>query len=183
MMISEACLASILELPSQLPFSASLVFEQSYGEIDGDSASLAIFSVLVSALSDLPLPQNIAITGTIDQFGLVHAVGGVNDKIEGFFTICQRRGLTGKQGVVIPATTIQQLSLSDEVVEAVKNEQFFIYQVEDIYQTAKILFDRDLLEEKEEYAKGKEPIARLIQNRIAFRSETPKKNWLDFFKS
>ncbi len=119
MMISEACLASILELPSQLPFSASLVFEQSYGEIDGDSASLAIFSVLVSALSDLPLPQNIAITGTIDQFGLVHAVGGVNDKIEGFFTICQRRGLTGKQGVVIPATTIQQLSLSDEVVEAV----------------------------------------------------------------
>ena len=63
MMISEACLASILELPSQLPFSASLVFEQSYGEIDGDSASLAIFSVLVSALSDLPLPQNIAITG------------------------------------------------------------------------------------------------------------------------
>ncbi|MBS6669623.1 MAG: Lon protease family protein [Haemophilus parainfluenzae] len=183
MMISEACLASILELPSQLPFSASLVFEQSYGEIDGDSASLAIFSVLVSALSDLPLPQNIAITGTIDQFGLVHAVGGVNDKIEGFFTICQRRGLTGKQGVIIPATTIQQLSLSNEVVEAVKNEQFFIYQVEDIYQTAKILFDRDLLEEKEEYAKGKEPIARLIQNRIAFRSETPKKNWLDFFKS
>ena len=183
MMISEACLASILELPSQLPFSASLVFEQSYGEIDGDSASLAIFSVLVSALSDLPLPQNIAITGTIDQFGLVHAVGGVNDKIEGFFTICQRRGLTGKQGVIIPATTIQQLSLSDEVVEAVKNEQFFIYQVEDIYQTAKILFDRDLLEEKEEYAKGKEPIARLIQNRIAFRSETPKKSWLDFFKS
>ena len=113
----------------------------------------------------------------------MHAVGGVNDKIEGFFTICQRRGLTGKQGVIIPATTIQQLSLSDEVVEAVKNEQFFIYQVEDIYQTAKILFDRDLLEEKEEYAKGKEPIARLIQSRIAFRSETPKKNWLDFFKS
>ena len=123
----------------------------------------------------MPLPQNIAITGTIDQFGLVHAVGGVNDKIEGFFTICQRRGLTGKQGVIIPATTIQQLSLSDEVVEAVKNEQFFIYQVEDIYQTAKILFDRDLLEEKEEYAKGKEPIARLIQNRIAFRSENAEK--------
>ena len=73
-------------------------------------------------------------------------------------------------------------------LRTVKNEQFFIYQVEDIYQTAKILFDRDLLEEKEEYAKGKEPIARLIQNRIAFRSETPKKSWLDslnlnFFKA
>ena len=91
-MIAEACLANILELPSQLPFSASLVFEQSYGEIDGDSASLASFCVLLSALSSLPLPQSIAITGAIDQFGLVHAVGGVNDKIEGFFTICQRRG-------------------------------------------------------------------------------------------
>ena len=112
MMIAQACLSNILDLPSQLPFSASLVFEQSYGEIDGDSASLAIFCVLVSALSDLPLPQNIAITGSIDQFGLVHSVGGVNDKIEGFFTICQRRGLTGKQGVIIPMTTIQQLSLS-----------------------------------------------------------------------
>ena len=116
-------LGEYLRVAITVTISASLVFEQSYGEIDGDSASLAIFSVLVSALSDLPLPQNIAITGTIDQFGLVHAVGGVNDKIEGFFTICQRRGLTGKQGVVIPATTIQQLSLSDEVVEAVKNEQ------------------------------------------------------------
>ena len=126
MMIAQACLSNILDLPSQLPFSASLVFEQSYGEIDGDSASLAIFCVLVSALSDLPLPQNIAITGSIDQFGLVHSVGGVNDKIEGFFTICQRRGLTGKQGVIIPMTTIQQLSLSDEVKSAVKNNEFFI---------------------------------------------------------
>ena len=134
MMIAQACLSNILDLPSQLPFSASLVFEQSYGEIDGDSASLAIFCVLVSALSDLPLPQNIAITGSIDQFGLVHSVGGVNDKIEGFFTICQRRGLTGKQGVIIPMTTIQQLSLSDEVKSAVKNNEFFIYPVEDIYQ-------------------------------------------------
>lgn len=183
MMIAEACLAGILELPSQLPFSASLVFEQSYGEIDGDSASLAIFSALVSALADLPLPQNIAITGAIDQFGLVHAVGGVNEKIEGFFEICRRRGLTGKQGVIIPATTIQQLSLKDEVVAAVKNQQFFIYCVEDIYQTASILFNRDLLEEKESYPEGKEPISRLIQNRIAMRADTPKKGFFDFFKS
>ena len=117
-MIAEACLANVLELPSQLPFSASLVFEQSYGEIDGDSASLASFCVLLSALSSLPLPQSIAITGAIDQFGLVHAVGGVNDKIEGFFTICQRRGLTGKQGVMIPSAVLNQLSLSEAVVSA-----------------------------------------------------------------
>ena len=183
MMIAQACLSNILDLPSQLPFSASLVFEQSYGEIDGDSASLAIFCVLVSALSDLPLPQNIAITGSIDQFGLVHSVGGVNDKIEGFFTICQRRGLTGKQGVIIPMTTIQQLSLSDEVKSAVKNNEFFIYPVEDIYQACEYLFERDLLDENKEYSEKTMPISRLIQCRIENRLDSEKKGFWDFFKS
>ena len=183
MMIAQACLSNILDLPSQLPFSASLVFEQSYGEIDGDSASLAIFCVLVSALSDLPLPQNIAITGSIDQFGLVHSVGGVNDKIEGFFTICQRRGLTGKQGVIIPMTTIQQLSLSDEVKSAVKNNEFFIYPVEDIYQACEYLFERDLLDENKEYSEKTMPISRLIQRRIENRLDSEKKGFWDFFKS
>lgn len=183
MMIAQACLSNILELPSQLPFSASLVFEQSYGEIDGDSASLAIFCVLVSALAELPLPQHIAVTGSIDQFGLVHAVGGVNDKIEGFFTICQRRGLTGRQGVIIPATTIQQLSLSDEVVNAVKNGEFFIFPVEDIYQTCELIFQRDLLEEENQiYEDSKTPISRLIQRRIDFRAEPPKKGLFNFFR-
>lgn len=183
MMIAQACLSNILELPSQLPFSASLVFEQSYGEIDGDSASLAIFCVLVSALAELPLPQHIAVTGSIDQFGLVHAVGGVNDKIEGFFTICQRRGLTGKQGVIIPATTIQQLSLSDEVVNAVKSGEFFIFPVEDIYQTCELIFQRDLLEEENQiYEDRKTPISRLIQRRIDFRAEPPKKGLFNFFR-
>ena len=183
MMIAQACLSNILDLPSQLPFSASLVFEQSYGEIDGDSASLAIFCVLVSALSDLPLPQNIAITGSIDQFGLVHSVGGVNDKIEGFFTICQRRGLTGRQGVIIPMTTIQQLSLSDEVKSAVKNNEFFIYPVEDIYQACEYLFERDLLDENKEYSEKTMPISRLIQRRIENRLDSEKKGFWDFFKS
>lgn len=183
MMIAQACLSNILDLPSQLPFSASLVFEQSYGEIDGDSASLAIFCVLVSALSDLPLPQNIAITGSIDQFGLVHSVGGINDKIEGFFTICQRRGLTGKQGVIIPMTTIQQLSLSDEVKSAVKNNEFFIYPVEDIYQACEYLFERDLLDENKEYSEKTMPISRLIQRRIENRLDSEKKGFWDFFKS
>lgn len=182
MMIAQACLSNILELPSQLPFSASLVFEQSYGEIDGDSASLAIFCVLASALADLPLPQNIAITGSIDQFGLVHSVGGVNDKIEGFFTICQRRGLTGKQGVIIPMTTIQQLSLSDEVTSAVKNGEFFIYPVEDIFQATELLFERDLLDENKEYTEKNEPLSRLIQRRIDLRAEPEKKRWVDFFR-
>ena len=166
-LIAEACLANILELPSQLPFSASLVFEQSYGEIDGDSASLAGFCVLVSALSDLPLPQSIAITGAIDQFGLVHSVGGVNEKIEGFFTICQRRGLTGKQGVIIPSAVVNQLSLSETVISAVKNQEFFIYPVEAVDQACEILLQRDLVEQEDKnYTAETLPLARLINQRI-----------------
>ena len=171
-MIAEACLANVLELPSQLPFSASLVFEQSYGEIDGDSASLASFCVLLSALSSLPLPQSIAITGAIDQFGLVHAVGGVNDKIEGFFTICQRRGLTGKQGVMIPSAVLNQLSLSESVVSAVKNQEFFIYPVETVDQACEILLQRDLVEEENKtYDFDTLPLSRLIHQRIDQYSE------------
>ncbi|WP_314186685.1 Lon protease family protein [Aggregatibacter kilianii] len=166
-LIAEACLANILELPSQLPFSASLVFEQSYGEIDGDSASLAGFCVLVSALSDLPLPQSIAITGAIDQFGLVHSVGGINEKIEGFFTICQRRGLTGKQGVIIPSAVVNQLSLSETVISAVKNQEFFIYPVEAVDQACEILLQRDLVEqESKTYTVDTMPLSRLINQRI-----------------
>ncbi|MDY3124058.1 MAG: Lon protease family protein [[Actinobacillus] rossii] len=178
MMIAESCLANLLNLPSQLPFSASLVFEQSYSEIDGDSASLAAFCVLTSALADLPIPQSIAITGTIDQFGLVHSVGGVNDKIEGFFTICERRGLTGKQGVIIPTAVIHQLSLNETVVSAVKNQQFFIWAVEDVFQACEILFQRDLLEEDKDYETDKLPLSRLIQQRIELHAEPPRFSFL-----
>lgn len=178
MMIAEACLANILTLPSQLPFSASLVFEQSYAEIDGDSASLASFCVLVSALAELPLPQSIALTGTIDQFGLVHSVGGVNAKIEGFFAICQQRGLTGKQGVIIPSAVISQLSLNDEVLSAVKNQAFFIYPVEDVYQACNLLFQRDLVEEEKNYDESNQPISRLINQRIeSSEQQHHKKRW------
>ncbi|HDR1111904.1 TPA: Lon protease family protein [Pasteurella multocida] len=171
-MIAQACLAHTLGFPSQLPFSASLVFEQSYGEIDGDSASLASFCVLASALADYPLPQSIAITGAIDQFGLVHSVGGVNAKIEGFFSICARRGLTGQQGVMVPSTVIHQLSLSEDVVNAVKAGQFFIYPVEDVYQACHILFQRDLVEETGKvYSEVDLPLSRLIAIRIEQRAE------------
>ncbi|MGC6406731.1 AAA family ATPase [Bisgaard Taxon 45] len=171
-MIAEACLAHTLGFPSQLPFSASLVFEQSYGEIDGDSASLASFCVLASALADCPLPQSIAITGAIDQFGLVHSVGGVNAKIEGFFSICASRGLTGQQGVMLPSTVIHQLSLSEDVVNAVKTGQFFIYPVDDVYQACHILFQRDLVEEEgKAYNETNQPLSRLITQRIEQRAE------------
>lgn len=172
MMIAEACLANLMNFQSQRPFSASLVFEQSYTEIDGDSASLAIFCVLVSALADLPLPQSIAITGTIDQFGLVHSVSGVNHKVEGFFTLCERRGLTGKQAVIMPSTVINQLSLSDQVVSAVKDKMFYLYAVDDVFQACEILFQRDFMPVEGKYYSVKEqPIVELIEQRIAQKSE------------
>lgn len=138
-LIAQSCLANLLELPTQLPFSASLAFEQSYGEVDGDSSSLAIFCVLVSSLAKVALPQSIAVTGSIDQFGNVLSVGGVNQKIEGFFNVCEARGLTGKQGVVIPACCVSHLSLKPAVVEAVKAEQFHIWTVESVFEAVEIL--------------------------------------------
>ncbi|MFC0308263.1 AAA family ATPase [Gallibacterium trehalosifermentans] len=173
MMIAQACLSNILQLPSQLPFSASLVFEQSYTEIDGDSASLAMLCVLVSALAELPLPQHIAVTGAIDQFGLVHAVGGVNEKIEGFFTICQQRGLTGKQGVIIPAVACTQLSLSRAVTEAVKAGEFHLWVVEDATQALQILLQRDLVEMPDtQYHANNRPLNQLILQNLEQKAET-----------
>ncbi|MEC5341090.1 Lon protease family protein [Brenneria populi] len=130
MMIMQAFLISELELDQQLPFSASIVFEQSYGEVDGDSASLAELSALISALALQPINQQIAVTGSVDQFGNVQPIGGVNEKIEGFFEVCQRRGLTGQQGVVLPAANLRHLCLNEEVIAAVREGQFHIFPVE-----------------------------------------------------
>lgn len=140
-LIAQSCLGNLLELPTQLPFSATLAFEQSYGEIDGDSSALAIFCVLMSALTKLPLPQSLAVTGSIDQFGNVLSVGGVNQKIEGFFNLCQARGLDGKQGVIIPAVCLSHLSLKPAVVEAVKAGEFRIWAVNDVFEALEILLD------------------------------------------
>lgn len=116
----QAFLIAELDLDQQLPFSASIVFEQSYGEVDGDSASLAELCALVSALSQQPITQQIAVTGSVDQFGNVQPIGGVNEKVEGFFEVCLRRGLTGKQGVVLPVTNVRHLCLRQDVVDAVR---------------------------------------------------------------
>ncbi|MBW7982439.1 Lon protease family protein [Enterobacillus tribolii] len=139
MMIMQAFLISELELEQQLPFSASLVFEQSYGEVDGDSASLAELCALISALSQQPLSQEIAVTGSVDQFGHVQPIGGVNEKIEGFFDICRRRGLSGSQGVILPLTNLRHLCLQDDVIEAVKAGQFHLWAVENAADALPIL--------------------------------------------
>ncbi|MCC4274636.1 Lon protease family protein [Marinomonas communis] len=113
-----------------LDISASIAMEQSYGYVDGDSASTAELCCLLSALINVPLRQDLAITGSLNQYGQVQAIGGVNEKIEGFFNVCHARGLTGSQGVIIPKSNVINLMLSDEVIEAVKADQFHIYAVE-----------------------------------------------------
>ncbi len=132
MMLMQAFLMAELDLEQQLPFSASLTFEQSYSEVDGDSASMAELCALISALANVPINQSIAITGSVDQFGRAQPVGGLNEKIEGFFAICAQRGLSGKQGVIIPSANVRHLSLSSEIQEAVEAGAFSIWAIDDV---------------------------------------------------
>jgi len=119
--------------------SANIAIEQSYGHIDGDSASMAELCALISAITLLPIDQGLAITGSINQHGQVQSIGGVNEKIEGFFQLCRDKGLTGKQGVIIPKTNVINLMLSSEVTNAVKKGDFAIYAVESIDQSLALL--------------------------------------------
>lgn len=123
--------------------SANIAIEQSYGHIDGDSASMAELCALISAITKLPIDQGIAITGSINQHGEVQSIGGVNEKIEGFYRLCQDEGLTGKQGVIIPRTNVINLMLSNDVLSAVEKGLFSIYAVEDIDQALMILMATD----------------------------------------
>ena len=122
-----------------LSFNASLVFEQGYGMIDGDSASITEIVALISAMTEIPIKQSFAITGSVNQKGDIQPIGGVNDKVEGFFDLCKARGLTGKEGVIIPSTNIQDLMLKDEVVEAVGEKQFSIYAVSKVEEALELL--------------------------------------------
>ncbi|MEW7987000.1 MAG: ATP-binding protein [Candidatus Thiodiazotropha sp.] len=122
-----------------LSLSASLVFEQSYGGVEGDSASSAELYALLSALSGLPIKQQFAVTGSVNQMGEVQAIGGVNEKIEGFFDICRTRGLSGDQGVLIPTANVKHLMLREDVVQAVKAGEFAVYPIENIDQGIALL--------------------------------------------
>jgi predicted ATP-dependent protease len=112
-----------------LSIAASLVFEQSYGGVEGDSASIAETCALLSAIAELPIRQTLAVTGSLNQHGLAQVIGGVNEKIEGFFDICQERGLTGDQGVLIPKDNVQHLMLRRDVIAAVEDGRFNVYPV------------------------------------------------------
>jgi len=122
-----------------LVLSASLVFEQTYGEVEGDSASSAELYALLSALADVPIRQSLAVTGSVNQHGIVQAIGGVNEKIEGFFDICRARGLTGDQGVLIPAANLKHLMLRQDVIDAVRDGKFHIYPVTTVDEGIELL--------------------------------------------
>ncbi|KAB3534839.1 AAA family ATPase [Alkaliphilus pronyensis] len=140
-----------------LTLSASICFEQSYGGIDGDSASSAELYGLLSSIGGIPIKQYIAVTGSVNQKGYIQPVGGVTEKIEGFFNLCQKRGLTGKQGVIIPYQNIENLMLADDVIEAVKNNSFHIYGIKHVNEGMELIMG-------EKY----DDIMTKIQNKLAY---------------
>ena len=138
-LILSAFLGERYALETPLSLSASLVFEQSYGGIEGDSASSAELYALLSAIGDVPLRQSVAVTGAVDQHGRVRAVGGTNEKIEGFFDVCRARGLTGDQGVVVPTANVGHLMLRDDVVDAAREGRFHVWAVDSVDRGLEIL--------------------------------------------
>ena len=138
-LILSSYLANRYAQDQPLSLSASLVFEQSYGQVEGDSASVAELCALLSALAKIPVLQSLAVTGSINQIGQVQAVGGVNEKIEGFFDICKARGLTGKHGVIIPRSNVKHLMLRRDVVQAVEKGVFHIYAAEIVDEVMELL--------------------------------------------
>ncbi|WP_240472769.1 S16 family serine protease [Salinivibrio socompensis] len=176
MMIMQAFVSVALNLDDPLPYSASIVFEQSYSEVDGDSASLAELCAFVSALSQQPINQAIAITGAVDQFGRVQAVGGINEKIEGYYQVCAHRGLTGQQGVVLPKTNLSSLCLRNDVVEAIRAGQFHIWAVDDVEQALPLVTGLPFSGEEEE------TLLRKISNRINHFHTDEKQSCNSLFK-
>jgi lon-related putative ATP-dependent protease len=161
-----------------LSLSASLVFEQSYSGVEGDSASSAELYALLSAIAEVPIKQSLAVTGSVNQHGQIQPIGGVNEKIEGFFDVCKARGLTGEQGVLIPAANVKNLMLRQDVVEAVAAGKFHIYPIETIDQGIEILTGMPAGERDEagNYPEGtfnarvKARLAELAEKQAAFRA-------------
>jgi predicted ATP-dependent protease len=154
-----------------LTLHASLVFEQSYGGVEGDSASLAELCALLSALSGLPIRQGLAITGSVNQLGAVQPIGAVNEKIEGFFDVCAVRGLTGEQGVVIPAGNHQNLMLRRDVVAAVEEGRFRVYAVESADEAIELLTGREAGEPDDDEAYPPDSVNGLVEARLIALAE------------
>ena len=154
-----------------LSLGASIVFEQSYGGIDGDSASSAELYAVLSALAEVPIRQSLVVTGSVSQHGQVQAIGGVNEKIEGFFDICRRRGLTGDEGVLIPASNVKHLMLRRDVVDAAREGLFRIYPIETIDQGIEVLTGHAAGERNAAGDFPEDTINRQVEDRLAMFAE------------
>lgn len=166
-----------------LGLSASLAFEQSYGGIDGDSASSTELYATLSSLSGIPIHQGIAVTGSVNQKGQIQAIGGVNQKIEGFFDVCKEKGLTGKQGVLIPRANVKNLMLKKDVIDAVKKKKFHVYQVATVEEGIEILTgvpagspdEEGLYPEGTVYHSAQEKLKKYLERSIKFKNEFEEK--------
>lgn len=174
-LILSAFLGARFAADHPLSLSASLVFEQSYGGVDGDSASSAECYVLMSALSGLQIDQGLAVTGSVNQHGEVQAIGGVNEKIEGFFDICADRGLTGRQGVLIPASNVKHLMLRRDVVDAVRQGRFNVYPVTTIDEGIELLTGRRAGAPRKDGSYPPDSVNRLVQDRLLELAEKRRK--------
>ena len=155
-LILQSLIANRFAKEYPLSLSASIVFEQSYGGVDGDSASSTEYYCLLSAIANLPIKQSIAVTGSINQFGEIQPIGGANEKIEGFFDVCNHRGLTGTQGVIIPRTNVKDLMLREDVLAAVDEGRFHIWAVDTVDDGIEILtgIPAGKPDKKGEFSKG-----------------------------
>jgi lon-related putative ATP-dependent protease len=157
-----------------LSLSTRLVFEQNYEGIEGDSASSTELYCILSALSGLPIKQNIAVTGSVNQKGEVQAIGGVNEKIEGFFEVCKLKGLTGEQGVMIPDSNVQNLMLKEEVIEAVKAGKFNIYSVKNIDEGIEVLTGKKAGQRREDGTFEEDTVNYLVDKQLRVMADKLK---------
>jgi ATP-dependent Lon protease len=155
--------------------SASVTFEQSYSGVDGDSASSTEIYAILSSLAELPIRQDIAVTGSVNQKGEIQPIGGVNLKIEGFFDVCKARGLTGTQGVMIPETNIPDLMLREDVLEAVKKGQFRIFAVKAIEEGIEILTGVKAGNQQEDGSFSPGTVFGIVDQKLHFYAEQWKK--------
>jgi predicted ATP-dependent protease len=171
-LILSGYLANKFAQDKPLSLNARLVFEQSYEGVDGDSASSTELYAILSALSGLPLKQNIAVTGSVNQNGEVQAIGGVNQKLEGFFEVCKVKGMTGNQGAMIPASNVQNLMLKEEIVEAAKAGKFRIYPVKTIDEGIEVLTGIKAGERQPDGTFEKGTVNYLVDKRLREMAET-----------
>src|SRR5699024_7984763 len=159
-----------------LSLTAHIAFEQSYGGVDGDSASTTELYALLSSLAEVPIDQGLAVTGSVNQWGEVQPIGGVNEKIEGFFEVCKKQGLTGTQGVLIPHQNVKHLMLKDEVIEAVEEGKFHIYAIKTVEEGITLLTGMKARDENVQDSFGENTVYEKVAKKLQHFIEKTKQH-------